>query len=90
MMANVDLKGFRLHDLRHTHATLLLSDGVHLKVVSERLGHAGVGITADLYSHVLPDIQGEAAMQLSEKLASQAPLDLQKDLLIEHTGEPTD
>ena len=86
LMAKVDLKGFRLHDLRHTHATLLLSVGVHLKVVSERLGHAGVGITADLYSHVLPDIQGEAAMQLSEKLASQAPLDLQ----IEHTGESAD
>ena len=79
LMAKVGLKGFRLHDLRHTHATLLLSQGVHLKVVSERLGHSSVAITADLYSHVLPDIQGEAAMQLSEKLASQVSLDLQKD-----------
>ena len=50
----------RFHDLRHTHASLLLSDGVHLKVVSERLGHSGVGITGDLYSHVLPTVQLEA------------------------------
>ena len=55
------LKGVRFHDLRHTHASLLLSEGVHLKVVSERLGHAGVGITGDLYSHVMPNLQRDAA-----------------------------
>jgi integrase len=43
----------RFHDLRHTHATQLLRQGVHPKVVSERLGHATVGITLDVYSHVL-------------------------------------
>jgi integrase len=50
----------RFHDLRHTHATFLLRQGVHPKVVSERLGHASVKITLDTYSHVLPDTQAEA------------------------------
>ena len=51
----------RFHDLRHTAATLMLSGGVHPKVVSERLGHASISITLDTYSHVLPDMQREAA-----------------------------
>lgn len=50
----------RFHDLRHTHATLLLKAGVNPKVVSERLGHSTVGTTLDVYSHVLPDMQDEA------------------------------
>ncbi|MDO8674421.1 MAG: tyrosine-type recombinase/integrase [Dehalococcoidia bacterium] len=51
----------RFHDLRHTAATLLLSKGVHAKVVSEMLGHANIAITLDTYSHVLPSMQAEAA-----------------------------
>jgi integrase len=51
----------RFHDLRHAHATHLLSSGVHPKVASERLGHSKVGITLDLYSHVLPNMQADAA-----------------------------
>lgn len=51
----------RLHDLRHTHATLALAAGIHPKVVSERLGHATVGITLDLYSHVTDSLDKEAA-----------------------------
>jgi hypothetical protein len=51
----------RLHDLRHTHATLLLKAGVNAKVVSERLGHQSIGITLDLYGHVLPAMGREAA-----------------------------
>lgn len=54
------------HDLRHTHATLLLKNGENPKVVSERLGHSRVGITLDLYSHVTDDIQEEAALRLEE------------------------
>lgn len=50
----------RFHDLRHAHATLMLLQGVHPKVVSERLGHASIGITLDTYSHVLPSLQTEA------------------------------
>lgn len=59
----------RFHDLRHTHATLLLRQGVHPKVVSERLGHASVRITLDTYSHVLPDTQEEAVRAMERALA---------------------
>lgn len=51
----------RLHGLRHTHGTLLISAGVSVKVVSERLGHATPGFTIDTYQHVLPGMQAEAA-----------------------------
>jgi integrase len=51
----------RFHDLRHAHATLMLLQGVHPKIVSERLGHSSIGITLDTYSHVLPGMQQEAA-----------------------------
>jgi integrase len=51
----------RLHDLRHTHATLALEAGVHPKVVQERLGHASIAITLDTYSHAVPAMEAEAA-----------------------------
>lgn len=63
------LPGLRIHDLRHAHATLMLSQGVHPKVVSERLGHASVNITLDTYSHVLPGLQEAAAAALDTILA---------------------
>ena len=55
------LPAIRLHDLRHTHATLALRAGIHPKVVSERLGHATIAITLDTYSHAIPAMQEEAA-----------------------------
>ena len=55
------LPRIRFHDLRHAHATHLLLSGVHPKIASERLGHSKVGITLDLYSHVLPNMQADAA-----------------------------
>lgn len=55
------LPAIRLHDLRHTHATLLLAAGVPVKVVSERLGHANATITLGVYAHVMPGMQQEAA-----------------------------
>jgi integrase len=61
----------RFHDLRHCHATLLLTQGVHPKVVSERLGHASVGITLDTYSHVLPTLQ-QVAAEAFDQLFPQA------------------
>lgn len=61
-------EGFRMHDLRHTHASLLLRAGIHAKVVSERLGHASITLTLDTYSHVLPGMQAESAERLSELL----------------------
>jgi integrase len=60
----------RLHDLRHTHATMLLRQGVHPKVVQERLGHANVSITLDIYSHVAPNMQQEAAVKIDQALAA--------------------
>lgn len=55
----------RLHDLRHTHATLLLAAGVPVKVVSERLGHSTVAFTMEVYQHVLPGMQRQAVQALA-------------------------
>ncbi len=55
------LKGIRLHDARHTHATIMLKQGIHPKIVQERLGHSSIGITLDTYSHVTPGLQVAAA-----------------------------
>ncbi|MEF3312629.1 site-specific integrase [Paenibacillus sp. GYB004] len=60
----------RFHDLRHTHASLLLKQGVHPKIVSERLGHSSVTITLDTYSHLLPNMQEEAASGLGNLIFS--------------------
>lgn len=59
------LPRIRLHDLRHTHASLLLANGEHPKVVSERLGHASVAFTLSVYAHVLPGLQKEAVSRLA-------------------------
>lgn len=58
----------RLHDLRHTAASLMLAGGVPLKVVSEALGHSSIAITADVYSHVTPDLRREAADAMDRAL----------------------
>lgn len=60
--------GIRLHDLRHTHATLGLAAGVPVKVMSERLGHASVQITLDLYTHVIPGMGADAAAKIGALL----------------------
>jgi integrase len=65
---NRALRRIRFHDLRHAHATHLLASGVHPKVASERLGHSKVGITLDLYSHVLPNMQADAAAIVDDAL----------------------
>jgi len=62
------LHGVRFHDLRHTHATLMLKQGVHPKIVSERLGHSTIGITLDTYSHVTPGLQEAAALRFEQCL----------------------
>jgi integrase len=54
------------HDLRHSAATLLLTQGVHPKVVQERLGHSQISVTLDTYSHVLPTLQKEAAQKIDD------------------------
>ena len=62
------LKGVRLHDMRHSHATQFLQQGVHPKIVRERLGHSSVAITLDTYSHVLPGMQESAAQKVDAVL----------------------
>lgn len=60
-MRKSGLSHINFHALRHSHATILLKQGINPKVVSERLGHAKVGTTLDIYSRVLPSMQEEAA-----------------------------
>ena len=55
------LKGIHLHSARHSHASLLLRQGVHPKIVQERLGHSSIQVTLDTYSHVAPGLQEAAA-----------------------------
>ena len=62
------MKGVRLHDLRHSHASLMLKAGVQPKVISERLGHSSISVTMDIYGHVLPGLQEDAARRFSTLL----------------------
>lgn len=62
------LPRIRLHDLRYTSASLLLASGVNAKVVSERVGHSSISVTMDLYSHVAPGIQEDAAERLERAI----------------------
>jgi integrase len=66
-----DVPIIRLHDLRHTHGTLLIKAGVPVKVVSERLGHATPAFTIDTYQHVLPGMQADAARVFEQLIAPQ-------------------
>ncbi len=68
LLKQAGLPRIRFHDLRHTAATLLLGARVNPKVVSEMLGHANIAITLDIYSHVLPDMQQDAAAAMSTVL----------------------
>ena len=71
-VAKLDVPAISLHDLRHTHATLLLKAGVHVKVVSERLGHANVAFSMSVYQHVLPGMQAEAASTFARLVGNGA------------------
>ncbi len=68
IVRNAKFPQIRPYDLRHTCATLLLAAGENVKVVSERLGHASAALTLDVYSHVLPDMQQQAAERMEALL----------------------
>lgn len=66
LLEKAGLPDVRFHDLRHGAATVLLAAGVPLKVVSELLGHSSVAITADIYAHVLPEMQQEVVRKMDD------------------------
>lgn len=68
LLSQSELRPITFHDLRHTHASLLLKNNVHPKIVSERLGHSSIQITLDTYSHLLPNMQKDAAGKLGQVL----------------------
>ena len=61
--------GLKFHELRHTQATLLLANGIPVKTVQERLGHAKASTTLDIYGHALPEQDRDAATLISNLLA---------------------
>lgn len=71
LTAKAGLPVMPFHNLRHTHASLMLSAGVHPKIVSERLGHSRISTTMDIYSHVLPGLQEEAAAKFDTLLQTK-------------------
>lgn len=68
LIRGLDITRIRFHDLRHTFATIALKKGIHPKIVSEMLGHSSVNITLNIYSHVLPHMQEDAAAQIDDVL----------------------
>lgn len=71
LVSRAEVPRIRIHDLRHTHASMLLKQGVHPKVVQERLGHSDIQTTLNIYSHVLPGLQKEAAEQFDILLTNK-------------------
>jgi len=68
LVMSIGIDDVWFHDLRHTHATVMLIQGVHPKVVQERLGHAKISTTLDLYSHVMPSMQKDAVERFETAL----------------------
>jgi integrase len=77
LLLEAGLPDIRFHDLRHTAATLMLQQRIHPKVVQERLGYSQISMTLDIYSHVLPSMQVEAAEKMDELLL---PIDVTEEL----------
>jgi integrase len=68
LLLKAGLPPIRIHDLRHSYASIALARGVHPKVVQEALGHSTIAVTLDLYSHVVPSLQREAAKEMGVAL----------------------
>jgi integrase len=80
------LPRIRFHDLRHTHASLLVASGVPIKVVTERLGHAHPAFTMHTYQHLLPGMSAEAATRFADLVAA-APVDVYRPRRREQPGQ---
>jgi len=72
LAAHTGVKVIRLHDARHTHASIMLKQGIHPKIVQERLGHASIQMTLDTYSHVAPGLQEAAANRFDELVSHRS------------------
>ncbi len=70
LAARIGIKVIRLHDARHTHASMMLKQGTHPKIVQERLGHYSIQMTLDTYSHVVPGLQEAAAVAFDKLLST--------------------
>lgn len=79
LLKKAGLPNIRFHDLRHSSATLLLSMGIHPKVVQELLGHSNISMTMDVYSHVLPSMQQDAISKLNDALENYGKDDVDKE-----------
>lgn len=75
LVKNAGLRRIRLHDLRHTHATLAVKAGVPVKVISERLGHESPAFTLKQYAHVMPGMQAEAASEIADLVQQSSAAD---------------
>jgi integrase len=71
LAARAGVKVIRLHDARHSHASLMLKQGTHPKIVQERLGHSTISVTLDTYSHVAPGLQEAAANRFDEAFTNK-------------------
>ena len=71
LAARAGLRVIRLHDARHSHASLMLKQGTHPKIVQERLGHSTISVTLDTYSHVAPGLQEAAANRFDEAITTK-------------------
>ena len=71
-VTQLGLPAIRLHDVRHSHASVALAAGVHPKVVSERLGHASVAFTLDTYTHAIPALEEDAAELIAALVGAEA------------------
>lgn len=71
LAARCGLKVIRFHDARHTHASIMLKQGIHPKIVQERLGHSSIAVTLDTYSHVTPGLQEAAAKRFDEAFSTK-------------------
>ena len=70
LAARYGVKVIRFHDAWHTHASIMLKQGIHPKIVQERLGHSSIAVTLDTYSHIAPGLQESAAKRFDEVLSS--------------------
>lgn len=81
MMKRLNINGVRFHDIRHSHASLMLKQGIHPKIVQERLGHSTIAVTLDTYSHVTPGLQRAAAERLDSFIDVQNSKRIAKEVM---------